>query len=112
MTSKINIEFYNTILRLALFVYCFGINMSENKNIEIILWSNAYSTICGTLLKNSGLIKMFGPEREVSSAFNDQNFDNIFDARGGCVIPGLIDGHTHPVWAGDRVHEFAMKVYC
>lgn len=23
---------------------------------------------------------------------------------------GLIDGHTHPVWAGDRVHEFAMKV--
>ena len=25
-------------------------------------------------------------------------------------IVGLIDGHTHPVWAGDRVHEFAMKL--
>ena len=25
-------------------------------------------------------------------------------------ILGLIDGHTHPVWVGDRVHEFAMKV--
>ena len=24
--------------------------------------------------------------------------------------PGLVDGHTHPVWAGDRVHEFAMKL--
>ena len=23
---------------------------------------------------------------------------------------GLVDGHTHAVWAGDRVHEFAMKV--
>ena len=23
---------------------------------------------------------------------------------------GLVDGHTHPVWAGDRVHEFAMKL--
>ena len=23
---------------------------------------------------------------------------------------GLVDAHTHPVWAGDRVHEFAMKV--
>ena len=23
---------------------------------------------------------------------------------------GLIDGHTHPVWSGDRVHEFAMKL--
>ncbi|XP_066538045.1 probable imidazolonepropionase isoform X2 [Hoplias malabaricus] len=27
-----------------------------------------------------------------------------------CVLPGLIDAHTHPVWAGDRVHEFAMKL--
>ena len=28
-----------------------------------------------------------------------------------CVkLSGLIDGHTHPVWAGDRVHEFAMKL--
>lgn len=27
------------------------------------------------------------------------------------VFPlGLVDAHTHPVWAGDRVHEFAMKV--
>jgi imidazolonepropionase len=38
-------------------------------------------------------------------------FDNVIDAKRGCVIPGLIDGHTHPVWAGDRVHEFAMKVH-
>ncbi|XP_059843789.1 probable imidazolonepropionase isoform X2 [Hypanus sabinus] len=27
-----------------------------------------------------------------------------------CVLPGLVDAHTHPVWAGDRVHEFAMKL--
>ena len=26
------------------------------------------------------------------------------------MIPGLVDAHTHPVWEGDRVHEFAMKV--
>lgn len=27
---------------------------------------------------------------------------------------GLVDAHTHAVWAGDRVHEFALKVstYC
>ena len=59
----------------------------------------------------SGLIKTFGSESEVNSALKDTKFDQIFDAKGGCVIPGLIDGHTHPVWAGDRVHEFAMKVY-
>ena len=26
------------------------------------------------------------------------------------LLSGLVDGHTHAVWAGDRVHEFAMKV--
>jgi imidazolonepropionase len=25
-------------------------------------------------------------------------------------MPGFVDGHTHPVWLGDRVHEFAMKL--
>lgn len=32
------------------------------------------------------------------------------DGRGGVAVPGLVDGHTHPVFAGDRVHEFAMKL--
>uniref|UniRef100_A0A915LAE0 Amidohydrolase 3 domain-containing protein n=1 Tax=Romanomermis culicivorax TaxID=13658 RepID=A0A915LAE0_ROMCU len=26
------------------------------------------------------------------------------------VIPGLVDAHTHPIWEGDRVHEFAAKL--
>ena len=58
----------------------------------------------------SGVIKAFGYEKEVTSGIKDHQFETIYDADGGCVIPGLIDGHTHPVWAGDRVHEFAMKV--
>ena len=58
----------------------------------------------------SGIIKAFGYEKEVTSGIKDHQFETIYDADGGCVIPGLIDGHTHPVWAGDRVHEFAMKV--
>jgi len=23
---------------------------------------------------------------------------------------GFVDAHTHPIWAGDRVHEYAKKV--
>lgn len=30
--------------------------------------------------------------------------------QGGCALPSFVDGHTHPVFAGDRVHEFAMKL--
>jgi imidazolonepropionase len=33
----------------------------------------------------------------------------ILDARGGVVVPGLIDCHTHLVHAGDRLDEFAMR---
>ena len=25
------------------------------------------------------------------------------------VIPGLVDPHCHPLWAGDRTHEFALR---
>lgn len=31
-------------------------------------------------------------------------------ANGGVILPGLVDAHTHPIFAGDRVHEFAMKL--
>src|SRR4029450_11467245 len=31
------------------------------------------------------------------------------DGRGLCAIPGLVDCHTHPCFAGDRVQEFALR---
>jgi imidazolonepropionase len=31
------------------------------------------------------------------------------DAGGLAVMPGLIDCHTHPVWAGSRADEFALR---
>ena len=34
----------------------------------------------------------------------------VIDAQGGCVIPGLIDCHTHSVFAGTREHEFVQRI--
>jgi imidazolonepropionase len=31
------------------------------------------------------------------------------DGRGHCAIPGLVDCHTHPCFAGDRVEEFSLR---
>ncbi len=31
------------------------------------------------------------------------------DGRGRCAVPGLVDCHTHPCFAGDRVEEFALR---
>ena len=35
---------------------------------------------------------------------------DLLDADGACVIPGLVDAHTHPVFAGSRADEFAERL--
>lgn len=34
----------------------------------------------------------------------------VHDVAGRCITPGLIDCHTHLVYAGNRYHEFAMRL--
>lgn len=36
--------------------------------------------------------------------------DDMIDAEGRVVCPGLVDPHTHIVYAGDRLNEFEMKI--
>ncbi|XP_064307313.1 probable imidazolonepropionase isoform X2 [Phalacrocorax carbo] len=57
-----------------------------------------------------GCIKAVGQADEIRNQFSGATFERIIDCSGKCVLPGLVDAHTHPVWAGDRVHEFAMKL--
>jgi imidazolonepropionase len=33
----------------------------------------------------------------------------IVDASGCCVMPGFVDPHTHPVYAGSRANEFYLR---
>ncbi|RUS88362.1 hypothetical protein EGW08_003874 [Elysia chlorotica] len=62
------------------------------------------------LVDRDGIIADIGKSDEIAAKYNREDIDNIIDATGKCVIPGLVDAHTHAVWAGDRVHEFAMKL--
>ena len=61
-------------------------------------------------IASDGNIISVGTNSEVEAELKDVSFERVIDAEGMSVIPGLVDAHTHPVWVGDRVHEFAMKV--
>ena len=34
----------------------------------------------------------------------------LLDARGGIVMPGMVDPHTHPVYGGNRADEFLKRL--
>ena len=55
-------------------------------------------------------ISLLRYDNDLDSQFSGWSFEKELDANGGAVVPGLVDAHTHPVWEGDRVNEFAMKV--
>ncbi|KAK7170968.1 hypothetical protein R3I94_001005 [Phoxinus phoxinus] len=85
------------------------------RNGEKYLTRNGMQTLAvvengSVVIGHDGLIKAVGSAEIIESQFKGATFDNVLDASGMCVLPGLVDAHTHPVWAGDRVHEFAMKL--
>jgi len=58
------------------------------------------------VLVEDGRLAWFGPARDAPAAGNRR----IVSAAGGCVIPGLIDPHTHIPFAGNRAAEFARRI--
>ena len=53
-------------------------------------------------------IVWLGPESELDKSPYDD--DERLNAEGKVLLPGLIDSHTHPVFAGNRAHEFEMRL--
>jgi imidazolonepropionase len=62
----------------------------------------------GALLVRDGCIAAVGPRAEIEQACAADT--EIVDAGGCIVLPGFIDAHTHPVFAGNRAGEFERRV--
>ena len=57
----------------------------------------------GAIAIRAGVIEWVGPEADRPGA------TRVLDAGGRLVTPGLVDCHTHAIFAGDRANEFAMR---
>ena len=57
-----------------------------------------------------GVLAFAGSEADYRRAFASRPADVSLDASGKTLIPGLVDAHTHPVWAGDRAEEIGRRL--
>lgn len=63
--------------------------------------------IDGGMLVRDGVVIGTGTSDEIAQ--NAPNDADIVDAGGRVVLPGFVDAHAHPVFAGTRVDEFEMR---
>src|SRR6476659_3734709 len=61
----------------------------------------------GALLIQGTRIEQVGTTDEIERLIDDEC--EVVDAGGRVVLPGFVDAHTHPVFAGTRVDEFEER---
>ena len=59
----------------------------------------------GALAVKQGRISWTGSR----SGWNDKAREE-HDARGAWILPGFVDCHTHLIYAGNRAHEFELRL--
>jgi imidazolonepropionase len=62
----------------------------------------------GAMLVYDGHVECVGTQREIMEASG--GCFEVVDAGGRIVMPGFVDAHTHPVFAGTRADEFQQRV--
>ena len=63
----------------------------------------------GAVAIRDGVIVAVGTTAEVLATHAEDGVPTI-DARGRCVLPGLVEAHSHPLFAGERHHEYAERL--
>ncbi|HYX23771.1 MAG TPA: imidazolonepropionase, partial [Thermoanaerobaculia bacterium] len=62
------------------------------------------------VLCRDGRIAFVGDPQERRRRFGELPEAERLDGRGGTLIPGFVDPHTHLPWAGTREEEFAARL--
>ena len=62
----------------------------------------------GALLVSNGLVEKVGSTAEIEPLITSEC--EVLDAARRIILPGFVDAHTHPVFAGTRVAEFEERI--
>jgi imidazolonepropionase len=96
-----------------------AITMTATEKDTIRVWRNARLVTLkeslpglgivenGAIAVRDGRIAFAGPEADLPAEFAGAE---TIDCEGRWITPGLIDCHTHLVHAGDRAHEFELRL--
>jgi imidazolonepropionase len=63
----------------------------------------------GAVAVVDGMVAAAGPTDEITAEYKAKKSD-VIDATGKLVTPGLVDAHTHLVFAGTREEEFELRL--
>lgn len=63
----------------------------------------------GAIVTQEGKIQWIGEKSQIPSFYLNKEIQQV-SFKGKIVTPGLIDCHTHVVYGGNRVDEFAKKI--
>jgi imidazolonepropionase len=78
------------------------------------LWTGSDIVSNAAVVTSDERIAWVGPAAElpqrIPGVIDDiVDVDSVENLGGGLVTPGLVDAHTHPVYAGNRWAEIAMR---
>ena len=91
----------------------------SNMTVASKLWRNARIATCddsmrvieqGAMITTGDRIAWIGPEAQIPAAGAGAEPYEEHDIGGAWVTPGLIDCHTHLVFAGNRAGEYAQRL--
>jgi imidazolonepropionase len=75
-------------------------------NANLATMVKGYGAITdGVIAAAKGKISWIGPRSEWRGSAREEH-----DAHGAWITPGLVDCHTHLVYAGNRAHEFELRL--
>ncbi|MDG1557981.1 MAG: hypothetical protein P8R03_00525 [Candidatus Poseidoniaceae archaeon] len=82
-----------------------GTRMSDNESLTSAAGKGivVINGVIESIQESSDLEEEYGSEAKHSDELRVVSLD------GHAVIPGLVDGHNHLIWAGDRSNELTLK---